>query len=211
MINLKLKTIATLIDKSDTVLDIGCDHGYLAIYLKENKLCKEVYASDINENALNMAINNIKKSNLDIKTYLSDGFKSIINSSIDTAVISGVGASTILSIIDNAPKNVEKYILCSNNNHEELRTKLYKQGLYLKEEVVIKDKNKFYVIELFTKEKEFISKFFLKYGRHNNKEYFSHLIKKEKEILDSIPRKYIVTRLHHKKNIKELKKLIKRN
>ncbi len=211
MINLKLKTIATLIDKSDTVIDIGCDHGYLAIYLKENKLCKEVYASDINENALNMAIKNIKDSNLKIKTYLSDGFININNTSINAAVISGVGTSTILNIIDDAPENIEKYILCSNNNHEVLRTKLYKMGLYLKDEIVIEEKKKFYVIELFTKEKEFISKFTLKYGKSNNKEYFLHLIKKEKEILECIPKKHIVKRFHHKKNIKELKKLIKRN
>ena len=55
MINKKLKAIASFINTQDTVVDIGCDHAYLAIYLKENKLCKNVYASDINENALNIA------------------------------------------------------------------------------------------------------------------------------------------------------------
>ena len=55
MINLKLKTIASFIEKEDVVLDTCCDHAYLAIYLKQNQLCKEVYASDINENALNQA------------------------------------------------------------------------------------------------------------------------------------------------------------
>ena len=52
MLNKKLKTIASLIDKNDTVLDIGCDHAYLAIYLKQNNLCKiENIAINSNSNA----------------------------------------------------------------------------------------------------------------------------------------------------------------
>ena len=81
MINKKLKAIASFINTQDTVVDIGCDHAYLAIYLKENKLCKNVYASDINENALNIAKTNIQEHNLDIETILSDGFKNIRNTS----------------------------------------------------------------------------------------------------------------------------------
>ena len=43
----RIKALASDVSKKDTVLDVGCDHGYLSIYIKENKLCKEVYASDI--------------------------------------------------------------------------------------------------------------------------------------------------------------------
>ena len=35
MLNLKLKTIASLINKNDIVIDIGCDHAFLAIVLKK--------------------------------------------------------------------------------------------------------------------------------------------------------------------------------
>ena len=37
MINLKLKTIASFIEKEDVVLDTCCDHAYLAIYLKQEQ------------------------------------------------------------------------------------------------------------------------------------------------------------------------------
>lgn len=63
MINLKLKAIASLIEKEDIVIDTCCDHAYLAIYLKKNRLCKEVYASDINPNALNQAKKILKHLN----------------------------------------------------------------------------------------------------------------------------------------------------
>lgn len=211
MLNKKLKTIASLVAKNDTVIDIGCDHAYLAIYLKANNLCKEVYASDISENVLKIAKENIKKSKNDIEVYLSDGFKNIDNDNIDTAIISGMGTSTILNIIDNAPKNITKYVISSNNEHETLRNQMLKREFYIKQEIVTEEKNKYYPIMLFTKEKENETKLTLKYGKSNNKEYFKYLEDKERIIIKNIPKNHILTRLKHQKNIKELKKLQSNN
>ncbi len=208
MLNKKLKAIATLVDACDVVIDIGCDHAYLAIYLKENNLCKEVYASDISAKVLASALKNIKKSNTNIELYLSDGFKNIDNDHINTAIISGMGTSTILDIIKFAPENINKYIISSNNNHEELRTKMYQLSYYIEKEIVIKDKDKFYPIMLFTKEHVKESVISLKYGKSNNKEYFNYLIAKEKNILSNISGRNFLTKFKHIKKIKELQKLI---
>lgn len=211
MINKKLKAIASFINTQDTVVDIGCDHAYLAIYLKENKLCKNVYASDINENALNIAKHNIKEHNLYIETILSDGFKSIHNTSIDTAVISGMGTNSILDIIRYAPQNINKYILCSHNNLDILRKKLYEHKLYIESEIAIYEHKKYYVIMLVTKNYQKENRLSLKYGRSNDKEYLSYLLKKEQEVLNRIPKRKIKKRLKHLKNTWDLKVLIKRS
>ena len=211
MINKKLKAIASFINTQDTVVDIGCDHAYLAIYLKENKLCKNVYASDINENALNIAKHNIKEHNLDIETILSDGFKSIHNPNIDTAVISGMGTNSILDIIRYAPQNINKYILCSNNNLDILRKKLYEHKLYIESEIAIYEHKKYYVIMLVTKNYQKENRLSLKYGRSNDKKYLSYLLKKEQEVLNRIPKRKIKKRLKHLKNTWDLKVLIKRS
>lgn len=210
MINLKLKTIASFIEKEDVVLDTCCDHAYLAIYLKQNQLCKEVYASDINENALNQAKKNIKTSKMHICTYLSDGFKSINNLEINTAVIAGVGTSTVLDIIEFAPDNIKKFVISSNNNWEELRKKLYKRNLYIKKEVVVLDKYKYYVIMFVTKEYIKENALSLKYGKSNNKEYYLSLKKKELEVLNKIPKNKFILRFKCFRNIYYLNKLIKR-
>ena len=50
----RLKAIASLVDKGANVIDVGCDHALLDIYLtlyNENNCI----ASDINENAYNIA------------------------------------------------------------------------------------------------------------------------------------------------------------
>lgn len=210
MMNQKLKTIASFISKDDVVLDTCCDHAYLAIYLKKFHLCKEVYASDINIHALDVAKKNILTANLNITTYLSDGFKSIKNSDINTAVIAGVGANTVLDIISYAPSNITKYIISSNNHQEELRNELYQMGLYIQKEVVICEKKKFYVIMLVTKDYVKENKNTLKYGKSKNKDYYLYLLKKEQEVLEKVPKKKVMKKLKHLHNIKILKRIIKR-
>jgi tRNA (adenine22-N1)-methyltransferase len=154
MSSLRLKTIASFVEDSDYVADIGCDHAYLAIYLYKNKLAKKVIATDINSNALSNAKNNIISHHLqdEIPTYLSDGLKDIDNLEIDTLIISGMGASTILHIVDTAKHlRIKKLIVQSNNNLYSLRTNLKKKGFYLEKEKVIYEKGHYYVIGVYTK------------------------------------------------------------
>ena len=111
-LSLRLKAIVKFVEKKDKLVDVGCDHGLLSIYLIENELVSKVIASDINQNALNSAINNIQKRSLNIETVLSDGIKDVNMKGINTLVISGMGTSTILHILEdsNKLKNVKKLI-----------------------------------------------------------------------------------------------------
>ena len=211
MLNLKLKAIANYVKKDDIVIDTCTDHAYLAIYLKKQQLCQEVYASDINPHALKIAKKNIFKAQVNIPTFLSDGFKNIPDLNINTAIIAGVGAHTILNIIDSAPQSINKFIISSNNDYAYLRTSLYKQKLYIKEEIVVYEKNKYYPIMLVLKAKVKESKLTLKYGKINNKAYYEYLLSKEKDILTKIPFSQIFKRQIYKRNINNLKKIIKRN
>ena len=54
------------------MVDIGCDHGLLDIYLVQTNKNIKVIASDINKNALSNAIKNIKKYKLEITLSLSE-------------------------------------------------------------------------------------------------------------------------------------------
>ncbi len=201
----RLNKIVSLVDKNDTVLDVGCDHGYISILLKKNNLCKSVYASDISKNALQFAINNIKKNNLDIKCIVSDGFKNI-NEYFDTAIIAGMGASTIINILNynNLPN---KLILCSNNDYEKLRRYLNKINYKLEKEIVVKENNHYYIIMEYHIGKEKLNDKVFKYGINYDKEYLNYLIEKNNSFINNLP---FLKKLKIKKENRIIKDLIEK-
>ena len=99
----RLEKIATFVDNDSSVVDIGCDHALLDIYLVLNKKDIKVVASDVNKNALNNALSNIKKYKLTdkIDTVLSNGLESIDVTGLDTIIISGMGTHTMVGILYN--------------------------------------------------------------------------------------------------------------
>ena len=112
----RLEAIASLVNKDAFTLDIGTDHAYLPIYLINNNITNKVIASDISKNVLSQSLNNLKKYNLDDKVLLvqSDGFNNI-KDNVDIAVIAGMGAHTIINIINKAKTLPEKLIIQSKN------------------------------------------------------------------------------------------------
>ena len=60
-ISKRLASIASYVEDDASLIDIGCDHGLLDIYLYQTKKNIKIIASDVNQNALNNAIKNIKK------------------------------------------------------------------------------------------------------------------------------------------------------
>jgi len=206
----RLKTITEFLNKDDSLVDVGCDHGLLSIYLIENNLVKKVIASDVNANALSSAINNISKANLDIETVLSDGIREVDLNGINTLVIAGMGASTIRHILSDGDrlKNIDKIITQSNNDHEMLREFMNKIGYYLDNELYVLDKGKWYVTSSFVKSNKKNSKSIIKYGLLNNKEYNQYMIDSKEAILDKIPFSSIEARELLIKEIEELKRTI---
>ena len=205
----RLEVLASFISNEDSLVDVGCDHGYLSIYLKKNNKCKSVICSDINQNALDSAIKNIKDSNLQIDCYLSDGLKDIPMNNIDTILIAGMGSSTIIDILKNKDKlsSVKKIVLQSNNNHEELRRFMNDIGYYLEREEFVFDKGKWYVMMLYNKSNKKNKDIEIKYG-YINKDYGLYLLNTYQELLKKIPSDND-DYLKYEKKMKEIKTIIK--
>ena len=208
----RLFALTGYVEKGDSIVDVGCDHGLLSIYLYENKLCKNIIASDINEKALQNAIENISKRQLNIKTVLSDGICNVELEGINTLIISGMGTGTILHILEdrNRLTHINKLIIQSNNDHQLLRNELNKKGYYLQSETVTNDKNKWYVTCLFIKSSKKNSKKEIKYGYLNNLEYVKYLYDFNKKIYKKIPTNNLLKKIEYIKLLKVLKKAIKK-
>lgn len=211
MLSERLKAIANMIDNSDSVIDIGCDHGLLDIYLTKYKNISCI-ASDINQNALNMALKNIKKYKLDIKTVLSNGLDNLDVDSNTVVVISGMGTNTILQILENKKSlKAKKIIIQSNNNLYELRKEITKRFKIINE-IAVCERKKYYVIIEFEKGYKKYTNLELYFGPFilkNNNNYLKYINEKEKKVLKSIPKKYIVLRLKKLYYLKKLSKYIK--
>ena len=61
----RLSKVASLILPAETLADVGCDHGYLSIYLVEKALCRRVIAMDVNKGPLQKARENVRKYGYD--------------------------------------------------------------------------------------------------------------------------------------------------
>lgn len=209
-ISKRLKAIVEFVDKKDKIVDVGCDHGLLSIYLIENELVSKVIASDINQNALNSAIKNIKLRNLNIETVLSDGICDVNLKGINTLVISGMGTSTVLHILSDDKKleKIDKLLIQSNNDHEDLRRGLNNKGYYLENETYTLDKGKWYVTCKFVKSDKQNQDYVIKYGLLNNKEYNDYLVDYEKSIFKKIPWLSIKAKLKALSKLNKLKKTI---
>ncbi len=154
--SLRTKTIASLIKENSQVIDIGCDHALLSIYLVKYKNISEMIASDISIKALKQGEANIKQHHLQDRIILrnNEGLKAIENNEIDTIVISGLGGNTIVNILNKDKcllKNVNNIILQPNNNIYIVRKSLCKLGYFIEEEKIIKENNIIYIIVSFKK------------------------------------------------------------
>ena len=139
----RLLACAALVAPGDRVADVGCDHGYLGIHLLENGIASSVIASDVNEMPLQSARQNGAKFGVQDKMtfHLSNGVQEIPRD-FDCLVCAGMGADTMMSILDAAPwlKNTRyRLILQCQSKRPELRKYLYDQGYAIRRETLAQD------------------------------------------------------------------------
>ena len=215
----RLESLIKYISKEDSLIDVGCDHALLGIYLQKNKLVKKVISSDVIETAIKGAKENSIKYNENIDIRLGNGLDVITkDDKIDTILISGMGYFKIREILNKADlNNINKIIIQTNSKDYEIRKYINSLNYFIKEESIIKEKNIFYTNIVFVKGKRKYSNKELILGPHliKNKdklfyEYIKNSINQNNLILRSIPKTYIILRLKKKIYIKMLKKEINR-
>ena len=139
----RLLACASFVPKGSRVADIGCDHGYLGIHLLTAGIASSMIESDINEAPLQSALHNAHKYGVADKMtfYLSDGVRNIPRD-FDVLVCAGMGADTMMHILDSAPwlKNSRyRLILQCQSKRPELRKYLYASGFSITRETLAQD------------------------------------------------------------------------
>lgn len=216
-INERLKLVASFVEENSNVIDVGCDHALLDIYLFLNRKKIRVVASDIKEGPLKIAQSNIEKYNLKdhIEVRLGNGIDTI-DDKIDTIVISGMGGLNMIGILKyqtDRLKQVNTIILSPNNEVSSLRREIVKLGYYIEDEEVLDEKNQIYHVIKFKKGKKHYSKQELDLGpillQKKSKLFMTYLEKERTKIiklLNILPKKYLKRRYQLKRELKEINK-----
>lgn len=150
-LSLRLKVIASMVDKCECVADIGTDHGYIPIDLIKNNVCNKAIASDINKGPVEKVKFNVRIEDLEDKIHcrLGGGLTTINKGEVQGIVIAGMGGNLIRDIIEerlNIFKELKFAVLQPVQNPEVLREYIYKNGYKIIDEELCIDDNRFYEI-----------------------------------------------------------------
>ena len=140
MNNKRIEAISQLIDNDESVIDIGCDHGFLAKMLRIKGNNKLIICSDNKIGPLNNARNNLIGYD-NIYFELTDGVDNI-DTVCDVCVLAGMGHNTVISIIENNEnyfRNCKKIIIQVNSVVAQMRQYLSNHKFQIIDECMVYD------------------------------------------------------------------------
>ncbi len=145
----RLSAVCSLVDRGCSVADIGTDHGFVPIYLIQNKIAVQAVAMDVNEGPLLRAAEHIEEYGLGdlIETRLSDGAKELKEGEADTVICAGMGGLLMLRILEDGDllrKGIRNMILQPQSDLFSFRKRLRELKLRTQDESEIFEDGKFY-------------------------------------------------------------------
>lgn len=99
----RLYAVADMVTPGSRVADVGCDHGYVSIYLAEQGISTHVIAMDVNKGPLEKARKHIDRAGFSgqIETRLSDGIAGLKPNEADTIICAGMGGRLTIHILES--------------------------------------------------------------------------------------------------------------
>lgn len=145
----RLMTAAALVTQGYTLADVGTDHGYIPIYLLQQKKIPAAIAMDINEGPLERAKEHIALYGLQayIQTRLSDGVAALKPGEVEAVLIAGMGGGLVMHILKDGEKvcqSAKELILQPQSEIEHVREFLREKGYTILAEDMVYEDGKFY-------------------------------------------------------------------
>lgn len=151
MINLtkRLQAVADMVHSGSRLADVGCDHGYVPVYLVENGICPSAVACDVNQAPLNSCKSLVSQCHLEssIKCVLSNGLENVSGDDIDDILIAGMGGELIADILSRCSYARDKHLILNPMTHPEIARKwLFDNGYEIINDIIIADGKHHYSI-----------------------------------------------------------------
>lgn len=150
-LSLRMKQVADMVEPCRMIADVGCDHGYVSIYLIDQGIAEGAIAMDIRPGPLSRARENVARKGLQnrIQCRLSDGLESLKDGEADTVIIAGMGGPLMIGIIDRGMKRGQKIktlVLQPQSEIPEVRRYLHSVGYELVQEHMLYEDGKYYTV-----------------------------------------------------------------
>ncbi len=148
----RMKAVADLVSEGNKVADIGCDHGYLPIYLVQEKKAPSAVAMDVNQGPLNAAREHIISEGLEavIETRLSDGLTNLKDEEGESVIIAGMGGPLIINILMQNKEllgnnsQIKEFILQPQSELTLFRKTMRELGFVCQQEDMVFEDGKYY-------------------------------------------------------------------
>lgn len=145
----RLAAIASLVTQGNILADIGCDHGYLPIYLIQQQRIPRAIAMDIRSGPLSRARQNIEAYGLldYIEVRLSDGLEALNPAEAQTVVAAGMGGPLMEEILKKGTGllvSVQELVLQPQSEVEHFRRFLRELPFTVTKEELVEEDGKYY-------------------------------------------------------------------
>ena len=142
--------VAGMVRPGNVLADIGCDHGYLSVWLVREKTVGRAIAMDLREGPLRKAQESIRFFHQTevIETRLSDGMDELHPGEADRIVIAGMGGILMRDILRRGRECVRKagqLVLQPQSDPELVRAEVFAQGFTITDEQACFEDGKYYI------------------------------------------------------------------
>lgn len=115
----RLRALLELVPgQSEGVVDVGAGHGALSAWLA--RLGHRVIATEARPGPFAELCSNLERWRAAVDTRQGDGLQPLAGGEVDTAVVAGMGARTMLAIAGQAPERGIRYLVLQCMQRREL-------------------------------------------------------------------------------------------
>lgn len=145
----RLQMLASMVTAGNKIVDVGCDHGFLPIYLVQNGRIPGALAMDVRTGPLESAREHVAAYGLGeyIELRLSDGLKEYSEGEAETIICAGMGGRLMERILTESLDKVrtaKELILQPQSELREFRIFLREAGFAIREEDAVFEDGKYY-------------------------------------------------------------------
>lgn len=146
----RLSAVASLVKEGGKVADVGCDHGFVSVYLVQNGIASKVIAMDVNKGPLERAKEHVQGYGMGayIELRLSDGLELVTKEDqVETAVLAGMGGKLMEKILSDAFARelyIPQFVLQPQSDLASFRRFLREHEYVITEEKMVFEDGKYY-------------------------------------------------------------------